>query len=162
MALLHSAVSPDGATLVLHLRVAAPRAAVFEALLSPAALPHFYPPPGFAMLACEVEPWLAGSYAYTLGDAAGRRMGVRGTFLAVEPGVRVQHTEEYDFVEGQPELLVTLSLADAPGGGATDVQLAVRHPSAEACAAQAAGLASGVAGCYARLEALLRQRLGSR
>lgn len=148
----------DDVTLVFRRRIQAPRALVFEASLSPAALAQFYPPTGYAMAVCDVQPSLAGSFTYGLVDSSGRQLGIRGIYVDIDPPNRIQHTEEYDFAPDWPELLVTLTLTDAfsqDGRPATDLQLSVKHPNKDICDQNSTRMPAGVDQCYARLEAML-------
>lgn len=108
---------------------AAPRAAVYAALVDPDAIARWRFPDG---MTCEVhrfDPWVGGairvSLTYDMPTGAGKTSAqtdtYHGRFAELVPGERVVEVDafETDDPAMQGEMTITMTLADAPGGGTT-------------------------------------------
>lgn len=106
--------------------VAAPRAALYRALLDRHALAAWRVPDG---MTCEVHRWeprvggaLRVSLTYDAPDAAGKTTAhtdtYRGRFVELVPDERVVEVDRFESADPalQGEMTITITLADAPGG----------------------------------------------
>lgn len=106
--------------------IAAPRAAVYRALLDPHALARWRVPDG---MTCEVHSWeprvggtLRVSLTYDAPGAAGKTTAhtdtYEGRFVALVPDERVVEVDRFESDDAalQGEMTITIALADAPGG----------------------------------------------
>lgn len=111
--------TPSDNEIVLVQTVAAPRAAVFDALTDPKQLTIWQTTTAMSLVSCEVDLRVGGRLRYLFERQNGRRIEVRGTFSAVERPHRFVYAESYDFSPLQVQ--VTTSLEDA-GDGTTLTQ----------------------------------------
>lgn len=108
--------------------IAAPRAAVYRALLDPHALARWRVPDG---MTCVVHEWdarvggtLRVSLTYDAPDAAGKTSAhtdtYGGRFVDLVPDERVVEVDRFESDDPalQGEMTITITLADAPGGTA--------------------------------------------
>lgn len=133
----------------------APRALVFEALTTPELVKRWLlGPPGWTMPVCEIDLKVGGRYRYVWENAAGKKMGVEGSYRELAPPERIVHTEKFDDPWYPGEALATTVLTES--GGKTTLTLTVRHDSKETIdAVLKSGMQRGVAASYDRLEAVL-------
>ena len=116
-----------------HIRryIAAPRAAVYEALLDPAAVVQWRVPDG---MRCEVHRWEArvgGTVRVSLtyeqpterGKTSSHTDTYRGRFVELVPAERVVELDEFETSDPQLQgaMRSTITLTDARGGG-TDLE----------------------------------------
>ena len=111
----------------LTIRIDAPRAAVYRALLDPAAVAAWRVPDG---MRCKIHEWepreggsLRVSLTYDAPGAAGKTTEhtdtYRGRFVELVPDERVVEVDEFETTisDLQGPMRSTILLTDAPGGG---------------------------------------------
>ena len=140
--------------------IAAPRDAIYRALVDPELLLHWLPPEGMTgrFEAFDARP--GGRYRMILrypdasaGKAGGGEDVVEGRFVSFTPGVQI--VQAADFESDDPAFTGTMTidwmLRDAPGG--TEVLVECRDvPSGISAEDHAAGLASSLENLAALLE----------
>jgi uncharacterized protein YndB with AHSA1/START domain len=112
--------------------IAAPRAAVYRALIDPGAVARWKVPRGMGARVHSFEAWQGGAFRISLiydqpdsgaGKTTARTDTYRGRFAKLEPDEEV--VEVVEFETGDPtlrgEMTITIRLADAEGGG-TDLE----------------------------------------
>lgn len=118
------------ATTRVHQHVDAPRAAVYRLLLDPAAIARWKVPDGMSAHVHTFEPREGGaihvSLTYDAPTASGKTTehtdSYRGRFVRLVPDELVVEADEFETDDPglRGEMVSTITLADAPGGG-TDV-----------------------------------------
>ena len=132
-----------------------PRSRVFDALTRPELLKCWcYGPDGWALVACEVDLKVGGTYRFVLRGTDGTKMGLGGVYREIVPPERIVNTELFDEDWTGGETQHTTVLTEE--GGKTTLTSTVRYSSQEARdAALKSGMLRGVRASYDRLEALL-------
>ncbi|HKO10937.1 MAG TPA: SRPBCC family protein [Acidobacteriaceae bacterium] len=112
---------------VVQQHIHAPRAMVYRALLDPRAIARWKVPEGMTCQVHELEPREGGairvSLTYTEPSAAGKTTAhtdtYRGRFVTLVPDEQVVEVDECETADPalQGAMRITISLADAPGGG---------------------------------------------
>jgi len=106
------------------------------------------------MPVCEIDPRTGGKYRYVWRNAAGREMGMGGTFTEMVRPSRLVATESYDDHWTGGETVVTTELVETRGK--TTVSTTVRYATREARdAALKMGATKGLEASYVRLDELL-------
>jgi uncharacterized protein YndB with AHSA1/START domain len=131
----------------------APRRLVFDAWTNPKHLPHWMlGPDGWTMPVCETDLRPGGSWHIVWRHASGKEMEMRGEYREVNPPERVVSSESWG--PGWPETLNTVVFSEQ--AGKTTVTITLLYASKETRdAALAAGMKTGMAMSYDRLEAHL-------
>lgn len=133
----------------------APAQLVFDAHTRPDLVRQWMPDPaGWTMPACEIDLRVGGRFRYVwrrAGETAD--IAMVGVFQEISPPHRFVHTETF---EGDPTGGETLSITEfVEHDGRTAMTLTLRYASSEARAgALATGMAEGMEGGYARLDAM--------
>jgi uncharacterized protein YndB with AHSA1/START domain len=135
----------------------APRSLVYEAMSKPELIMRWLSgPPGWAMVACEDDQCVGGTFRWAWDGPDGVKMAMRGVYREIVPGERIVRTECMEFgCEGQVgEQLASVVLTDH--GAKTLLALTITFQSKEARDATiASGMEQGVAFGYDQLEELL-------
>lgn len=138
-------------------RFAAPPALVYQAHLEPRLLRRWL---GVHMplVVCEVDARVGGRFRYVWQHASGEPMGMGGSFLELEPGVRIVHTELFDEDwTGGPARVTTLFQPDAVG---CRLEHTVAYASAEALeGVLRSGMADGMSKSFDVLDEVLDEVL---
>ena len=123
------------ATTRIVVTLPAPRAAVYAALLDPAAIPAWRVPPGMTCRVHAFEPRAGGVFRVSLtydaptgtGKTSAHTDTYHGRFVTLVPDERVVQAIEFETADPalQGEMTVTITLADADGG--TDVHAVHDH-----------------------------------
>ncbi len=134
---------------------------VYAAYTEPALLQRWLlGPPGWTMPVCEMDLRVGGTYRWKWrSDEGGQEFGFTGTFLAVEPGALLRHTEAFDpgdtgehMGDGHSEVTVTFS----QHGEVTTVNTLIAYASPEDReAAMSTGMTDGMEMSYQKLDDLL-------
>ncbi|MEO7371442.1 MAG: SRPBCC family protein [Ilumatobacteraceae bacterium] len=145
--------TPTDNEIVLTRVFDAPRHLVFDALTKPDLLKRWFGPHGWTLVVCEVDFRVGGAWRFVLdGPEPGRSMGMRGTYLEIEDGVRTVHTEAFDEYPGNSVVTTVLTEKD----GRTTLTGTVRYDSQEVRDAVVnSGMEHGAAETYDRLAAML-------
>ncbi|HYE52299.1 MAG TPA: SRPBCC family protein [Azospirillaceae bacterium] len=145
--------------IVMARRFAAPRQAVFEALVRPELLKRWMGPAGWTLESCDIDLRAGGRYRYGMRGPDGAAMGWGGTIREVVPGRRIVQTELFDVDWTGGETLAAAELEEA--GGETLLTTTILYPTREARDAVFAGpMGEGVAASYDRLDGLLAEVVG--
>lgn len=114
--------------MITHVRrfIGAPRARVYEALLDPAALPHWKVPDGMTLHVHQFEPREGGALRISLtydspsapGKTAARTDTYHGRLVRLVPNELIVEVDEFESDDPalRGEMTITISLSDAPGG----------------------------------------------
>jgi uncharacterized protein YndB with AHSA1/START domain len=149
--------TPTDREIVIGRSFDAPRSLVFEAMTRPELLKRWLlGPPGWAMVECESDLVVGGSFRHVWHRDDGMAMAMHGVYREILPPERIVRTETFEFgCEAQSgEQLVTFILTEMDG--TTELKLTVVYPSQEARdAAIASGMERGVAASYDRLAEML-------
>ena len=137
------------------------RALVFEAFTKPELLRRWLlGPPGWSMVACEVDLRPGGAYRYLWRHTDGKEMGLRGTFREVVPPERIVHTERFDEPWYPGEALLTSTFSER--GGKTTLTVTIQYESrAGRDSVLQSGMERGVRASYDRLAELLASSAAS-
>lgn len=152
-------VIPQGDdTVVLTRMFAAPPERVFQGWSDPDLMRRWLAgPPGWSLVACEIEPRVGGVYRLGWRGPDGTEMRLDGVYRALEPGRRIVGVERFAMgsCAGDPgDVEVTLTFTPVDGG--TRLGMAMRYASKEARdGALASPMPDGVAGNLKRLAGLL-------
>lgn len=105
-------------TLVIERLLDAPRELVFKVWTDPAHLARWWGPKGFALVTCEAEMRPGGASRRVLRAESGELCVKRGVCRELVPPERLVLTYADEDAEGRlgPETVVTVTLAEAPGG----------------------------------------------
>lgn len=133
----------------------APRHLVFEAHTVPALMKRWFTgPDGWALETCEIDLRTGGALRYEWRHEDGRTIGLGGTFLAIEAPSLMVASELFDEDWTGGGTVNTQTFEAVPGG--TLLTITVLCTSAEARDAMLqAGMETGIAASYARLDAML-------
>jgi uncharacterized protein YndB with AHSA1/START domain len=134
----------------------APRRLVFEAFTKPELLRRWLlGPPGWSMIACEVDLKVGGKYRYSwLNDNNGKEMGMGGIMLEILAPERLVATEKFDDPWYPGEAVGTLVLTEQ--SGQTRLTQTILYESREIRdGVLKSGMESGVAASYDRLAEML-------
>jgi len=146
--------TPDDVSIVVHRDFDAPPDTVWLAMTEPQHLRRWLGDPSFPLTTCEMDVRVGGSYrwVFTQPDGPGR-MGVRGTYDAVERPHRIVSTEQFDDFPGPS--LNTLVLDERPDGR-TAMRLTLRYVDQEMRDGWvASGMTEGLGRGYERLDGVL-------
>ena len=151
------------ATTRVHQRVAAPRAAVYRLLLDPAAIARWKVPDGMTAIVHTFEAREGGtirvSLVYEAPGAAGKTAEhtdtYRGRFVRLVPDELVVEADEFETDDPalRGEMISTITLADAPGGGTIVTGVHEGLPSAVSAEDNATGWRMALAKLAALAEA---------
>lgn len=107
--------------------IGAPRSAVYQALIDPAAIRHWKVPNGMTCHIHEFEGWEGGrfriSLTYDAPDQGGKTTAhtdtYHGRFVRLVPDEQVVEVDEFETDDPamQGEMTATFTLADGPDGG---------------------------------------------
>jgi uncharacterized protein YndB with AHSA1/START domain len=144
-------------------RFDAPRHLVFDALTKPELLRRWLlGPPGWAMVVCEVELRIGGSYRYVWRhETDGTQMGMGGVYREVAPPERLVTTEAFDEPWYPGEALLTSTLDEREGQ--TSLTIIIRYESRAARdAVLESSMEHGASASYDRLADLLATLVSER
>jgi uncharacterized protein YndB with AHSA1/START domain len=131
----------------------APRQAVYDTFSKPELLTRWFGPRGFTLTTCEVDHRIGGGFRFVLRGPDGREMGMRGSYVELDPPARSVHRESFDDFPGS-DSEVTLQLEER--SGKTHMTVTVLYPSKEVRdAVLQSGMEHGAAESYDRLAELL-------
>ena len=132
----------------------APRRLVYDAFTKPDLLRRWFGPRGWALVTCEVDLRVGGSFRFVLGGPDGRELGMRGVYRELVPPERSVHIESFDDYPG--ESLVTSVLVEQRGK--TTLTVTILYPSREVRdAVIQSGMEHGAAESYDKLAELLAE-----
>jgi uncharacterized protein YndB with AHSA1/START domain len=142
---------PSDREIMLTRSFRAPRGLVFEAWTRPEHVRHWYGCATMALVVCEIDLQVGGSYCYVMRGADGISHGMEGTYRDIEPPGRLVYTERY-VTQGfeSNEALVTVTFVEQ--AGRTTLTSRVLHGSTEDRDAHLkAGMETGAADVLGRL-----------
>jgi uncharacterized protein YndB with AHSA1/START domain len=149
--------TPGDREIVLTRIFDAPRHLVFSAMTQPELIKRWLiGPPGWSMVACEVDLKVGGEFRYTWRNSNGTEMTMCGLYREILPDERIVSTERFEVgCEAQSgEQLATAVLSEEQGR--TLFRCTLIYPSKQARDATiASGMEHGVAASYDRLAELL-------
>jgi uncharacterized protein YndB with AHSA1/START domain len=149
--------TPSDTEIVMRRMFDAPRRLVFKAMVEPELLKRWLTgPPGWAMVACEIDFRVGGSFRHVWRHDDGNEMSMCGVYREIVPPERIVRTETFAFgCDAQAgEQLACVLLTESEGK--TLLALTVVYPSKESRDATiASGMERGVAASYNNLAALL-------
>lgn len=133
----------------------APRHLVFEALTKPELLRRwFFGPPGWALVVCEIDFRVGGTFRYVWRYEDGVEMGMRGTYREIVPGERIVTADVFDEDWTGGETIGTLALYERNGRTTLTSTIVYSSPEARDQALKS-GMEGGLAAGYDRLEEVL-------
>ncbi|MFO0963696.1 MAG: SRPBCC domain-containing protein [Phycisphaerales bacterium] len=152
--------TPSDTTISLTRRFAAPRARVWDAMLTPELMRRWMtPPPGWEMTVCECDPRPAGGLrlVWRGGEEGGNQtMALYGVFTEVVPNERITHTENFVLGNGDVIGVQVETHAFTEQGGVTTLHITQVHASKEARdAAVSTGLVESMEAGFRRLDEVL-------
>jgi uncharacterized protein YndB with AHSA1/START domain len=116
---------PSDREIVLTRVFNAPRELVFDAFRKPEMLKHWFGPRGWALVVCEVDFRVGGGFRFVLRGPEAQEMGMRGTYVELEPPERSVHMESFDDYPGESR--VTAEFIEE--GDKTRFVATVQYPS---------------------------------
>ncbi|MFC6879070.1 MULTISPECIES: SRPBCC family protein [Actinomadura] len=150
-----TAITAEGAEMVIERVFDAPRELVWAAMTSPEHIPHWWGPHGTTARVVEMDVRPGG--AWRIGGADGEGVAFFGEYLEVEPPERIVRTSGPDMPElgtGGPPAVETITFTDL--GGRTRMTYHARFPSEDVLDfALDQGMTKGVLEQFDRLADLL-------
>jgi uncharacterized protein YndB with AHSA1/START domain len=144
--------TPTPKQIVLTRVFDAPRALVFDAFTKPELLKRWFGPRGWTLIVCEVDLRVGGQFRFVLRSPVGNNMGMRGTYREIDPPHRSVHSERFDDLPGESEVLTELTERE----GKTVFTATITYTSQEVRdAIIKSGMEHGAAESYDRLAELL-------
>jgi uncharacterized protein YndB with AHSA1/START domain len=146
---------PSERELVMTREFAAPPELVFDAHVVPALLKHWYGPPGWELLICEIDLRPGGKWRFVGRQPGGREIGQFGEVREVNRPHRLVQTENWeDWNPG--EVLVSMAF-ERPGAAATTrLTITTLFPSREVRDMLVeSGMSDGAEESFQKLDALL-------
>ncbi|WP_323379080.1 SRPBCC family protein [Pyxidicoccus xibeiensis] len=140
----------------------APARIVFEAWTQPELVKRWWAPKtmGVAIIGCEAEVRVGGTYRYVLKPEGGDAFAFSGRYTEVSPHSRLVYTQVFEPMADAGEAVIRVTFEDR--GGKTQLVSRERYPSKEARdGAMASGMEQGMRETYDQLDALvasLRER----
>ena len=147
---------PSDNEIVLTRTFAAPRETVFAALTQAEHLVHWMKPTDMALVACEVDLRVGGTFRYVFQRPGGFKIEVRGAYEAVDPPRRFVYTETYDFSPLKVLVTTALDVADEK----TVFKQTLGYSSKQERDEDFDGVATSATEAYAKLERYLAQIVG--
>jgi uncharacterized protein YndB with AHSA1/START domain len=147
----YSATPRGESELVFTRTFDAPIERVWEALTTPAHIPHWWGPHAATTTVDAMDVRVGGRWRF-ICDEAGERHAFRGEYLELSPFGRLVQTFEYEGMPGVVTETTTLTVRD----GVTDMIVVSRFPSTEdRDGALEYGMAEGSRQSWERMAALL-------
>lgn len=153
---------PDQRSVLVTRSFNASRDRVYAAYTRPALLQRWLlGPPGWSMPVCEMDVRVGGTFRWRWrADDGGQEFGFSGTFLEVDPGRRLRHTEAFDpgdtgehMGDGHADVTVTF----VEHGAVTTVETLIVYASPEdRDAAMSTGMTDGMEISYQNLDDALQ------
>jgi uncharacterized protein (TIGR03086 family) len=146
--------APDQILITRHFD--APAALVFTALTTPEHVRHWWGWSHSAMVVCEIDLRVGGTWRYVVRDEHGSEFGWHGEYQQLQPPHRMVSTEVF---EGFPDAgsLNTTTLTEAEG--VTTLQTLVQHSSQEHRDGHLqSGMEGGMQHTFDRLEVVLGEQ----
>ena len=130
-----------------------PRDLVFAAFTKPELLRRWFGPRGWTLTVCDVDLRVGGGFRFVLRSPDGAQMGMRGVYREIDAPYRSVHTESFDDVPGESEVLTELTERD----GKTLLTATITFSSQQIRdAVIESGMEHGAAESYDRLAELLQ------
>jgi len=129
---------------------------VFEAWTKPELLKRWWAPCslGVALVECEADVRVGGTYRYVFGPDAQHLMVFSGSYVEVTPHTRLVYTQLFEPQRKAGAAVITATFEEV--GGRTHFVAIERYPSRAALdGALAAGMEHGVRETMEQLEALI-------
>ena len=146
---------PTSKQIVLTRVFNAPRGLVFDAFTKPELLKRWFGPRGWSLIVCEVDFRVGGGFRFILRSPEGNQMGMRGTYREIDASHRSVHTESFDDLPGESEVITELTERD----GKTVLTATITFTSQEVRdAVIRSGMEHGAAESYDRLAELLESQ----
>jgi uncharacterized protein YndB with AHSA1/START domain len=139
----------------------APPRIVFDAYTKPELVKQWWAPKslGVALVACEADVRIGGSYRYVLRHRTGDLLTFSGRYLEVTPPSRLVLTQVFEPMAGAGELIQTVTFEERQGK--TMLVSRERYPSKEARdAALASGMERGMREAMDQFDELVRSLAG--
>lgn len=150
--------TPGESKVVVTRRFNAPAALVWRAYTEPALIKRWLAGyPGWKMPVCEMDVRVGGTYRYRWrNEEDGAEFGFTGTFKAVDPGKRIEHTER---PEDSPEMGASYNIVEfIPLGDQTELRMTMDYGSAEIREqVLATGMTDGMGFSYDQLDSVLAE-----
>jgi uncharacterized protein YndB with AHSA1/START domain len=109
-------------TIRLHRVLKAPPERVYRAFLDPAAMAKWLPPHGFTCTVHRADAKVGGMHRAAFTNfSTGRSHAFGGTYLELEPHVRIRYTDKFDDPSMPEEMEVTVSLKKVVCGTELDI-----------------------------------------
>jgi uncharacterized protein YndB with AHSA1/START domain len=144
--------TPTPRQIVLTRVFDAPRALVFDAFTKPELLKRWFGPRGWSLIVCEMDLRVGGQFCFVLRSPEGNQMGIRGTYREIDPPHRSVHTERFDDLAGESEVMTELTECE----GKTVLTATITYTSQEIRdTIIKSGMEHGAAESYDRLSELL-------
>lgn len=113
-------------------------------------------PDGWAMPVCDIDLRVGGTYRYEWAREGHGRMGVRGTYLEIEPPTRLVFTERFEEAWYPGECIVTIQFTGRDN--CTDLAMTLQYEDETARdTALKVPMAEGMEESYRRLDNLLQK-----
>jgi uncharacterized protein (TIGR03086 family) len=119
---------PSDTEILITRSFEAPRALVWEALVTPRHLLRWWGPTWCPMVACEIDLRAGGDWRYLAKGADGVELGWHGTYREIVPDERIVTTEVF---EGFPDAVAVNTMTLVEADGVTTLQTLVSHSSRE-------------------------------
>src|SRR3954447_3788862 len=104
--------TPTPKSIVLTRVFNAPRELVFDAFTKPELLKRWFGPRGWSLIVCQVDFRVGGGFRFVLRSPEGNQMGMRGTYREIDAAYRSVHTESFDDLPGESEVITELTERD--------------------------------------------------
>lgn len=119
--------TPSNTEVALTRKFDAPRELVYRAFTEPELLKRWFGPRGWSLETCDVDLRVGGGFRFMLRGPEGRKMGMRGEYLELNPPSGSVHKESFDDYPGESIVTAVFSEKD----GVTTMVATIRYPSKE-------------------------------
>ncbi|MET0740683.1 MAG: SRPBCC family protein [Candidatus Nanopelagicales bacterium] len=149
-------VPPDSHIVTIVREIDAPPKLVYDTLLDPALVPHYWGPAYLETVVDTYEPRPGGSWRFVQKDPDGNQYGFHGVIHDLVDSERIVQTFEFEGVPGHVSLSV-LRL-EAVDGRTRITDVSVFESVEDRDGMVSSGMESGAEELYDRLEALVLAR----
>ena len=130
-----------------------PRDLVFAAFTKPELLRRWFGPRGWTLTVCDVDLRVGGGFRFVLRSPDGAQIGMRGAYREIDTPYGSVHSESFDDLPGESEVLTELTERD----GKTLLTATITFSSQQIRdAVIESGMEHGAAESYDRMAELLQ------
>jgi len=155
MTKLRTVAAPGTHEVIMTREFDAPRSLVFEVMMDPKHIPHWWGPKQYTTSVDKMEVKAGGLWRFVQRDEEGNEFAFHGVYHSITPE-QVVDTFEFEGMAGHV-ILETITLEAYEGGKTKMIVSSVFQSVADRDGMLSAGMEEGSSESYDRLEALLAE-----